>query len=81
MIELLQNEAFIFWTSITLICTVPVIMHYWYKIRRAELETALKRDMIEHGMSAEDIQKVLRASSRKYCEEGREVAKNRPLAG
>jgi hypothetical protein len=41
-------------------CTVAV---QWRKARQAELETCLKRDMLQLGMSADDIVKVLEASA------------------
>lgn len=65
MHELLQNPAFIFWGSITLISVVPVVAHYWYKLRRHEIEADLKREMIERGMSADEIQRVLDARPQK----------------
>jgi hypothetical protein len=40
-------------------CTVAV---QWRKARQAELETALKREMLQMGMSADDIVKVLGAT-------------------
>jgi hypothetical protein len=42
---------------------VPVITYYWHKVRRIEMESALKQDMLQRGMSAEDIKTVLEASS------------------
>ncbi len=72
MDELLANQTLIFWTAIVLISGVPVVAHYWYKTRKAELEASLKREMIERGMSADEICKVLAASGRKReeaCEE------------
>ena len=44
--------------------TVWLTLH-WRWHRRMELEAALKQEMIQRGMSADDIQKVLEASSRK----------------
>jgi hypothetical protein len=35
----------------------------WSKIRQAEIDGALKQDMLQRGMSAADIQMVLEASS------------------
>lgn len=64
MPELLNNSWFIMWAAIVLISTVPVIMTYWHKVKRAELDARLKQEMIEHGMSADEIVKVLHASSR-----------------
>jgi hypothetical protein len=48
--------------------TVTIIGNYWYKHRRLETETALKQDMLNRGMSAEDIERVIRASAGKDCE-------------
>jgi hypothetical protein len=63
MPEWANNFHLIFWGSITLICIVPVISGCWYKIRKAELEAGLKRDMIERGMSADEIERILQAPS------------------
>jgi hypothetical protein len=63
MPEFLANSTFIFWAAIVLICVVPTISYHWYKIRRAEMDTALKQDMLQRGMSAEQIKTVLEASS------------------
>jgi hypothetical protein len=35
----------------------------WRLHRRTEIEAALKHDMLNRGMSADDIERVLRASS------------------
>lgn len=62
--SIFNNSQFIFWTAIALICIVPSIAHYWWKIRKAELEAALKQQMIQQGMSADEIQKILSSSKR-----------------
>jgi hypothetical protein len=41
-------------------CTVAV---QWRKLQQAELEVALKRDMLQMGMCADDVVKVLEASA------------------
>jgi hypothetical protein len=41
-------------------CTIAV---QWRKARQVEVEAALKKEMIERGMTADDVVKVLRASS------------------
>jgi hypothetical protein len=33
----------------------------WFRHRRLEMETALKQDMLNRGMSAEEIERILRA--------------------
>jgi hypothetical protein len=63
MQDLLTNP-FVFVLGILIITVgVPTIGHYWCKNRKNELDTALKQDMIERGMSAEDIKLVLEATS------------------
>jgi hypothetical protein len=65
MQDLLTNP-FVFVLGILVITVgVPTVGHYWCKNRKNELDTALKQDMIERGMSAEDIKIVLEASSQK----------------
>jgi hypothetical protein len=61
--DLLNNGNFIFWGAIVLICVVPAIAHHWWKVRQAELDAELKRQMLERGMSAEEIRTVLESSS------------------
>lgn len=62
-----QNTTLVFWGAIVLICTVPVVCHYWCENRRAEQEAALKRDMLQRGMSAEEIERVLAAHTGAKC--------------
>lgn len=38
------------------------LIYMWFKHRRAEMEAALKQEMIQRGMSADEIIKVLMAS-------------------
>jgi len=59
----LINPVSIFWTSIVLISIVPTITYYWHKTRRAEMDADLKMRMLEMGMSASDIERVLKAES------------------
>ncbi len=47
-----------------LVAVVSIVSHQWSKVRRAELDATLKHRMLEQGMSADDIKKVLEASSR-----------------
>jgi hypothetical protein len=65
MQDLLANP-FVFVLGILVITVgVPIIGHYWCKNRKHELDAALKQQMIERGMSAEEIMMVLEAPSRK----------------
>jgi hypothetical protein len=58
-----------FLTSAAIICAlvVPWLAYYWWKIRQAELDASLKQEMLQRGMSAEEIQTVLTASSSGRC--------------
>lgn len=51
---------FICIAAIALGCTIAV---QWRKARQAELEAALKKEMLQRGMSADEIVKVLEASA------------------
>ncbi len=64
MQAILTNSTFIFWGAITLICVVPPIAHFWWRVRVAELEASLKHAMLEQGMSADEIARVLQAAAR-----------------
>jgi hypothetical protein len=44
---------------------VAILAGTWQKVRRAELNAALKQDMLNRGMSAEDIRTVCDAGSRR----------------
>ncbi len=59
----LTNPTTIFWVAIVLISIVPTITYYWHKTRKAEMDADLKMRMLEMGMSANDIERVLRAES------------------
>jgi len=65
MNELLENP-FVFVLGILLITVaVPVIAHYWYEMRKHESDAALKHDMLQRGMSAEEIRMVLDIPAKK----------------
>ena len=65
MQDLLANP-FVFVLGILVITVgVPTVGHYWCKNRKNELDAALKQEMIERGMSAEEIRIVLESPSQK----------------
>ena len=47
-----------------LVAVVATVAKQWRKSREAELEAALKADLIKQGRSAEEIEKILRASGK-----------------
>ena len=47
-----------------LICgTVTVLAIYWYSCHKVDVDARLKSDMLDRGMSAEEIKTVLEAGS------------------
>ena len=47
---------------------IGMLVGTWKKVRTAEMDAALKQDMLNRGMSADEIERVLKASSRgKSC--------------
>jgi hypothetical protein len=44
---------------------VPIVGTFWYKIHKTSVNAALKQDMLNRGMSAEEIKTVLEAGSKK----------------
>lgn len=48
-----------------LIGLVAVVMGIWLGLRRAEMTFALKKDMLDRGMTPEEIRIVMEAGSKK----------------
>lgn len=47
-----------------LICgTVTILAIYWYSCHKVDVDARLKADMLDRGMSAEEIKAVLEAGS------------------
>jgi hypothetical protein len=47
----------------TVVFTVWILAHYWKRARQIDLDSSLKQDMLNRGLSAADIERVLWASS------------------
>lgn len=45
------------------------VIEMWFKHKRTEMELALKQEMIQRGMSADDIIKVLQGTKSKRASE------------
>src|SRR5262249_6715793 len=41
---------------------VVAVAYFWYKLRREELLAALKRELVERGLTSEEIRTVVEAS-------------------
>jgi hypothetical protein len=63
---LLNNPIAVLFLGMSLSWIASTLGHYWHKVRKLELEVSLKLEMVQRGMSAEEICKVLesRPSSR-----------------
>jgi len=63
--ELLALIIFVISIIGGLLCgIIGIIAGTWQKVRRAEIAAALKQDMLNRGMSAEDIRTVLDAGTK-----------------
>jgi hypothetical protein len=49
------------WVFVFSVPVVAIVGYYWHAIHRDKVNADLKREMIERGMSAEDIVRVLEA--------------------
>jgi hypothetical protein len=68
----LVNSPFVFVLGILILTVaVPSILYYWCQYRRNELDAALKHDILQRGMSAEEIKMVLECSSKGATESRR----------
>jgi hypothetical protein len=52
--------------SIVAICLLaPIIAICWYKVHKTNTTAALKQDMLNRGISAEEIKMILEAGNKK----------------
>ena len=47
----------------TLIAVTAIIAHYWHIVRQSEADASLKQDMLNRGLSIDQIERLLKASS------------------
>jgi hypothetical protein len=69
-VSLLHSQNGIAICGIAMACIVIVtatIAKTWGKVKRAEMDALLKHKMLEQGMSADDIKKVLESGSPSGC--------------
>jgi hypothetical protein len=69
MLELLRREPWLIVVVLGLLIPIfgivfGTITNYLGRVREAELEASLKQDMLQRGMSAEEIRMVIEATSR-----------------
>jgi hypothetical protein len=61
---LVNDGAYVFlsFAALALPAAAAVGAYFWYKLRREEMLAALKRELAERGMAAEEIRAVIEAS-------------------
>jgi hypothetical protein len=69
MLELLRHEPWLIVVCLGLLIPILGIVfgtttNYLARVRQAELEASLKQNMLERGMTAEEIRMVIEATSR-----------------
>jgi len=58
-----RNDLAIIFTGVVLLTAIPMGLTYLYKMKKSAMDADLKMKMLEMGMSANDIERVLAASS------------------
>ena len=59
--ELLNNPVFLVFAPATIVPVVAIVASCWTKARRDAQESALKMEMIQRGLSADEIATILEA--------------------
>ena len=70
-----EREMIIFFGSGALVLIAWMVTSMVQKIHRARMEDSLKRELVERGMSAQEIIEIIEASSASGCRARRTVAK------
>jgi hypothetical protein len=70
MLDLLRHDPWLIVVSLALLIPIVGIVFgtttsYLARVREAELEANLKQDMLQRGMTAEEIRMVIEATSRR----------------
>jgi hypothetical protein len=63
MTAILNNNLAIVFIGIILLTLIPTAFGHWLKAKRAAMDADLKMKMLEMGMSADEIERVLKAES------------------
>lgn len=67
MTELLHPQ--VLWPIVIgVVIVVSVLADQWRKVRQREIDANLKMEMVRQGMSADDIERVMSAGSKKRQE-------------
>jgi hypothetical protein len=82
MPELLQENPWLIVVCLALLIPILGIIFgtvtgYLTGVRKAEMETSLKMEMLQRGMSAEEIKMVIEATPRKSCKHESAIQRQR----
>ncbi|MBN2211156.1 MAG: hypothetical protein JW709_07145 [Sedimentisphaerales bacterium] len=69
MDEFFENTGSVMFIMIFSIPIVGIIAHYWHEIHKTRSNNELKQSMLDRGMSAEEIERVLNAGSKSNDEQ------------
>ena len=61
--EIVWDSGTAMMTLIFALPIVSIVAGVWYKAQKVTSENALKRSMVERGMSADDIERVLKSTN------------------
>ena len=62
MWDLLHDPLVILFGSLTAIAATAILSEQWRRVRELEIEAALKAQMIDRGLPAADIERIIRGS-------------------
>jgi hypothetical protein len=80
LLEQFGPATFIGLVAVVMGCLIPltaIVSSFWYKHRKLQVEATLKHEMLSRGMSAEEIERILRAGSGKRLRHGCDSGKAR----
>jgi hypothetical protein len=63
--DIVWDQNTVMWVCIFAVPIASILGGIWYKIERVRSDNELKRTMIERGMSAEEIERVIVAKPAK----------------
>ena len=63
MPEIFGSFWFVLFASITITSVVATVAQAWQKVRRTEQEAVLKQEMLQRGLSVEEMERLLHTTS------------------
>ena len=60
--------------ALSIPAAAAIVAYFWYKLRRDEMVTSLKRELSDRGMTAEEIRAVIEAAPHGSTEVAQDLA-------